>query len=64
KATVDFDDDYIFINGKHVWFHCDSMHFAVGKKCEDDDDQDGGEIEELFPSLEFAIIYCLEPAND
>lgn len=62
KAEVVFNDDYITLNGKDVWLHCESMHFAVGKHNEDH--EDGGDIEELLPSQELAICYCLELAND
>ncbi|WP_165492531.1 hypothetical protein [Acinetobacter sp. ANC 5045] len=48
KAEVVFNDDYITLNGKDVWLHCESMHFSVGKH--DEDHEDGGEIEEFFPS--------------
>lgn len=62
KAEVEFEDDYILLNGKHVWLHGDSQNFAVGQM--DEDHEDGGEVEELLPSLELAIIYCLEQTND
>lgn len=62
KAEVEFEDDYILLNGKHVWLHDESQFFAVGQM--DEDHEDGGEVEELLPSLELAIIYCLEQTND
>lgn len=62
KATVEFEDDYIFLNGKYVWLHGESQDFAVGKM--DEDHEDGGEIEELFPSQEMAIAYCLEQGHE
>lgn len=57
EAKVVFNDDYITLNGKDVWFHCESGHFVVGKH--DEDHEDDGEIEEFFPSQEFAIKFCL-----
>lgn len=62
KAEVEFEDDYILLNGKHVWLHGDSQYFAVSQM--DEDHEDGGEVEELLPSLELAIIYCLEQTDD
>ena len=62
KAEVVFNDDYITLNGKDVWLHCESMHFSVGKH--DEDHEDGGEIEEFFPSQEHAIRYCLEQNHE
>lgn len=62
KAEVVFDDDYIFLNGKYIWLHGESQNFAIGDKNEDCDD--GGDIDELFTSLEQAISYCMENKND
>ena len=59
KAEVVFEDDHIILNGKDIWLHCESAHFAVGKH-----DEDGGEIEELFASQELAIAYCLEQSHE
>ena len=62
KAEVVFEDDYIVCNGKHIWFYAESGHFAVGVADENNDD--GGEIEELFASQEQAVQYCLEQGHD
>ena len=58
KAEVVFEDDYIVCNGKHVWLEGENQCFVVGDNFNTDI------YDEIFPSLEHAIKYCMELTND